>query len=457
VLAPLMSAACSSSATPISSAAPHDPSLTAMVEARIIGDRTGACVAAAVVDAVVTRTIVCADKAHPRAITSQTPFEIGSITKTMTGALLAQFVADGTLSMEDPITDHLPPGVVVPMREAPIRLKHLVTHTSGLPSAPSRLMPPADPANPYASFSDDALLASLADVSLTFAPGAHWEYSNFGFMLLSYIVARATGTDFETLVTARLFTPLEMRAYVARRPDAVPAPAVGHLPDGQATSAWDIPKNLAGVGGVRASLDDMIRYAQAELGHGPEAVTASLAISQAPVSAGATSSESMPDMGMGWVRGHIGDRIVVFHDGGTGGFSSFIAVDRDRQRAVVVLADTQVGDTGGGADLALHLMDPTAPLPPPRLAATPASELLASLAGDYRLDGGIAVTLSVTNGTLFATLAGATPLEFRYDSYGDFYPLGRGGLLTPITTTDGRRSFTWTEEGQVLAATRLDE
>ncbi|MBC7977403.1 MAG: beta-lactamase family protein, partial [Myxococcales bacterium] len=233
-----------------------DDRLRQVLEQRYLGDRTSACVAAAVIEQAVSRAVACADPGRRGDVEGAKAFEIGSISKTMTASLLASLTADGTLQLSDPVARHLPPGTQVPVfAGAPILLAHLVTHTSGLPPIPSRF-PAADPANPYADLTDDELLASLADVELVAPPGSRWVYSNFGGMLLSYVVSHVAGQSFEALAHDRLFGPLGMsRAYVAQRPAGTEA-VVGHRSTGAPVAAWDFPASMAGVGGVRATLDD---------------------------------------------------------------------------------------------------------------------------------------------------------------------------------------------------------
>lgn len=439
----------------------HDPAPSAMTDARLrsvlehryAGDRTATCVAAAVIEAQVSRAIVCAGPDRRAGLTGDQAFEIGSISKTMTGALLASLIGDGRLALADPIARYLPAGTVVPtFGGAPILVKHLVTHTSGLPEMPARA-PLSDPANPYADLSDAALLASLADVTLARAPGAGWAYSNFGGMLLSYIVTHVAGTSFEGLAQARLFGPLGMRhAYVAQPPAGVAA-VVGHLVTGAATSPWDFPANLAGVGGVRATLDDMVRYAEAQLGRGDPRTAAILATTHEVVALGAPRAPGDPEMAMAWVRGQADGHRVLFHDGGTGGFSSFMAFDRDR--AVVVLADTELGDLGGVADLGVHLLDPTQPLLGPRTVATPSPALVQALAGRYRVTDALEVTLVDQAGALVAVLPDGATLTFGYDSRGDFFPHELAGVLTPTRAPDGTQTFVWIQGGVPVSATRL--
>src|SRR4051812_4938810 len=178
------------------------------LEQRFKGDRTGACIAAGVIDSGAIATgYYCADPASQRPYDDHTAFEIGSISKTMTAALLAELVARGDVALGDPIAKLLPPGTRVPSFNGhDITIGQIVTHTSGLPALPANYRPP-DINNPYAAVTERDLLDALAGTILTREPGSAWEYSNFATMVLSYALAKRAGTDYETLLRERLLTP----------------------------------------------------------------------------------------------------------------------------------------------------------------------------------------------------------------------------------------------------------
>src|SRR5262245_43127529 len=161
-----------------------DSDLRVSLEHRFKGDRSGTCVAAALIEKGATASAYfCADAKSQRPYDERTAFEIGSVTKTMTAALLAEFVAREEIALTDPIAKLLPPGTSVPSyggRE--ITIRDIVTHTSGLPSFPWRI----DRNNPYAALTLRDLLGALAATKLTREPGSQWEYSNFAMMVLSY-------------------------------------------------------------------------------------------------------------------------------------------------------------------------------------------------------------------------------------------------------------------------------
>ncbi|HEY6881292.1 MAG TPA: serine hydrolase [Polyangiales bacterium] len=433
-----------------SSSSPEPSGVTATLEKRLRGDRTGACVALALIEAGQSeRGIVCAG--DQRKIDDDTAFEIGSISKTMTGFLVASAIQEGKLSLEDPLSKFVPMGTVVPsLAGQAITLKHLVTHTAGLPSLPSRWMP-ADPNDPYADLSEAQLFESLSDIELESPPGTHWAYSNYGFMLLSYIVTTQAGLELDALLKQRLFAPLAMRAFVDERPASV-RDATGHLGTGIATEPWTFPPKLGGAGAVHATLDDMIQYAHAALGGGDPSTVSLVGRAMEAV---ARPSDG-PVMGLGWIHSQVGPHALVLHDGGTGGFSSFIAVEPDSGRGVVALSDTTLVNTGGLTELALHVLLPDA-VPPdlPRKVATPSSDLLNELVGRYTLDG-LGVELRTRDGKLFIQADGQVEVQLGYDSYGDFFPTALvDALLTPVRSDGSPTTFDWKQGGGVARAERV--
>jgi CubicO group peptidase (beta-lactamase class C family) len=131
-----------------------------------------------------------------------TRFRIGSVTKQFTAALILQFAEDGRLSLDDPITAHLPD---YPAAQGDrVTIHHLLTHTAGIPSYTSR--------PDYLEFSvnffePDSLIAMFADLPLEFEPGSEWSYSNSGYYVLGRIVEAVTGEPFDVVLRERLLEP----------------------------------------------------------------------------------------------------------------------------------------------------------------------------------------------------------------------------------------------------------
>jgi len=423
-----------------------DAAVERLLTARFDGDRSGACVQAAVIEqGKVWRAARCAGTRKDGAPAPDAAFEIGSVTKTMTAALVAGLVDSGRWSLDDAVARHLPEGTEVPRQgERQILVRDLLTHSSGLPALPSD-MQGGSFADPYARLTEAGLLASLGKARLARPIGSQAEYSNFGTMVLSLAVARSLGGDLEAALREQLFKPLGMAtAYIAQPRGAAPAP--GHLPDGARAPAWTIATNLAGIGMVKATLDDMVGYARAQLGDGPADLVARLRLTQQLLAHG---------YGMNWLLHKVHGRSLVLHEGGTGGFSSLVMLEPAAQRAVVVLADTALTDLGGLGDLGLALLGQPQDLQPRRSVHMPAA-LRKAIVGDYEL-GGMRLKIWEVDSRLMIQAAGQGAFELRLDSRGDFYPLGLPALLRPEPPAAGQpvARFTWLQQGGVTPARRV--
>jgi serine-type D-Ala-D-Ala carboxypeptidase/endopeptidase len=447
---PLAALACATAA-----AAPSADDLAQRLKDRYAGDRTGVCVQAAYISAGgVVRAAQCAGTRRDAAPAADAAFEIGSVTKTMQAALVAELVAAGRWSLDDPIARHLPEGTTVPRQgERQITVRDLLTHRSALPPLPRMPAAPAD--NPYSTLTPALLLAALAEAPLSRPIGSQFAYSNFGALVLSLALARSHGAaSLEAVLRERLWGPLSMPSAQFNGAAAGPVPvAVGHEPGGKPTSAWTAHPQLGGVGMVRASLDDMVRFAQAHLGLLPGVAPA---LSEALL---ATRRPLSPDMGMAWAVAQIGARVLRFHEGGTGGFSSLVMLDANNREAVVMLADTALTDLGGLSDVARALMNlPGGKLEPRREVPLPA-ELRSAMVGQYRLrlpqlPQGLPMRLWADGDKLMAQAEGQSAFELRLDSRGDFYPLVVNARLRPVKDADRVSGFTWHQGGGAVPAER---
>ncbi len=177
---------------------------------------------------------------------SETVFEIGSISKVFTGLVLARMVADGQVTLDEPVQKLLGDSMTVPQWEdRQITLVDLATHTSGLPRMPTHFNP-KDPTNPYADYTVEQMAKFLAGHKLKYEPGKHAEYSNLAVGLLGHALARKSGTSYEELVRKMVCEPLAMNdTRITLDADEKARLAQGHDEDGKAAPNWDLP-TLAG-------------------------------------------------------------------------------------------------------------------------------------------------------------------------------------------------------------------
>lgn len=438
-------------------AAQQQDALERAVAQRLDGDRSGACVAVAhIQERGVTRALRCA---HPHGSARPVPmlssaFEIGSISKTLTAALLARAEAQGQLTLDDPLSRWLPAGSQVPDFEGhPIRLRHLLTHSAALPALPARMHGPGlDPADPYAELNRMGLLDSLATQTLAHAPGERFLYSNFGGMLASLVAAEAAGTDFETALREQLFQPLGMAgAHLRRAPPGV-QPVQGHLGTGQAVPRWHFQEPLGGVGGVRATLPDMERYVKAHLGLIDTLLTPVLRRTRQPLSTGFAT----PVIGMFWLRAPLADREVVIHEGATGGGYALVMLDPAQRQGVVILADTALAGLGGLSSLGLHLLDANVPPGQARREQPAPAARIDALVGRYQMRGGPKLELRRRGDALEVQAQGQPAFALGYDSAGDFFVRAFDAVLQSRTGPDGHLSLLWVQGGGAMLLRRLE-
>ena len=308
-----------------------------------------------------------------KAADGDTVYEIGSITKTFTAALLAEGVLSGRVTLETPVAQLLPDFRIPSRGGKEITLGALATQHSGLPRLPANLLP-GDPANPYADYDAAKLRAFLADYELPRDPGATYEYSNLGFGLLGYALAQSDHTTYDAMLDQRLLKPLGMTMSGIALTDAMRAHlAPGHDINGKPAKNWDLGA-LAGAGAIRSTGNDMLRYLFANMGVGPSPLSAAMKLAQQPRS----DVPKMGRIGLAWI---ISDRGIVWHNGGTGGYRSFLGLTADGRRGVVILCNT----AADLEDLGFAALDADAPLRPVHKATTLPDASLDEYVGTYRL------------------------------------------------------------------------
>ncbi len=290
-------------------------------------------------------------KTDERMPDGKTVFEIGSISKAFTSILLADMVLREQVHLDDPVQKFLPAAVRVPSRDgAAITLYHLSTHTSGLPRMPDNFTP-ADPTNPYADYTVEQMVAFLSRAELSGKPGAKAAYSNYGAGLLGHVLARQVGTSYEALMRERIAGPLKMTdTVITLTPQLKQRLAQGH-DDALAPAAnWDLP-TLAGAGALRSTVDDMLLFLAANLGRTEVPIAAAMQESHRPRE---DFNGSAMRIGLGWlIRKGLGGTIH-WHNGGTGGYHSFVGFDKEHKRGVVVLSNS----THDIDDIGFHLLEP---------------------------------------------------------------------------------------------------
>ncbi|MEX2232102.1 MAG: serine hydrolase [Cyclobacteriaceae bacterium] len=281
-------------------------------------------------------------------------FEIGSITKTFTGIILADMVIKGKMNLDDPLQKYLPEGVTAPTRNgASIKLVQLSNHTSSLPRMPGNFNP-VNPANPFVDYSEEQLYDFLENYVLPRDIGSQYEYSNYAAGLLGHIMARTQGKTYEQLMIEVIASPLGLpNTRITLTPSMKKNLAMGHQ-DGVQVENWDIT-TLAGAGAIRSTAVDLLKYVSANMGKVKSKLYPAMQLSHK----NSRAADASPIVGLGWHTTVTPGLQLIWHNGGTGGYRTFAGFIRGGGRGVVVLSNSTVSID----DIGLHLLNPKASLP----------------------------------------------------------------------------------------------
>ena len=258
-------------------------------------------------------------------------FEIGSISKVFTSTLLAKLVNEGKFQLDDPVNDFIDLPLYNNVR---ISFKELANHTSGIPRMPSNFAASSimDPGNPYKNYTDEKLEEYMTEqLQLNQEPGAKYEYSNVAAGFLGYVLCKIEDTDYQNLVTEKIFTKYGMTRSTTHREDIQDFLVIGLNDRGIEVSNWDL-SSLVGAGGILSNVEDLSKFALAQF----DITNKELSLTREKTF---TINDQM-DIGLGW---HIlksdSDDMIYWHNGGTGGYRSSMALNINQKNAIIILTN----------------------------------------------------------------------------------------------------------------------
>ena len=272
-------------------------------------------------------------------VNEETLFEIGSLTKLFTALLLSVLDEEGTVNMDAPVSRYLPESRSYLQKEGhPVTLRHLASHTSGLPRIPAD-MGRFDMMNPYAAFGEDELMACIKASPLkgAFLPGEAYGYSNLGYGLLGYLLERAGQKPYEELLREKVLTPLGLnRTRISADGLEMAHPhGLFHNP----VPAWDFDV-LAGCGALKSSARDLVRFLSLVMDLEEDPLQKSVKRTlkeECPLESGKDGDYIC----LGWHKLTLADgESYYIHDGGTGGSRSFMIFHEGKRKGAVILTNS---------------------------------------------------------------------------------------------------------------------
>jgi serine-type D-Ala-D-Ala carboxypeptidase/endopeptidase len=401
--------------------APSDSDIRDILVKRIDKEKQGVGIVVGVIDAKGRRVVSYGslEKGESRPLDGNTLFEIGSITKVFTALLLTDMAQRGEVKLDDPISKYVPATAKVPQRDGrQITLVDLATHTSGLPRMPANFHP-KDPANPYIDYTEEQLYTFLSSYELPRDIGVKFVYSNLGFGLLGQGLARRAGTDYETLVVARICEPLGMTSTrITLTPEMEHRFAAGHSADLVTVSRWDLT-SLAGAGALRSSTNDLLTFLAATMGYTHTKLAPAM---KAMLSIERPSGQPFIDSALGWVVDTRGGSEIIWKNGGTGGYRTFIGYSPRTGVGIVALSNAST--EFGTDDIGLHLLDARFPLEIPEGSARESNvspTVLDGYVGHYEMTATFIFSVTREGDQLFVQATGQPRSAIYSKTEKDFF------------------------------------
>lgn len=424
-----------------------DRELADILRERVAVGKTNQSIVVAVIDERGTRFVSdgkTTETAGAKNSDENTVFEIGSITKTFTGTLLAEAIRRGEVRLDDPIAKYLPKIVKTPTRGGKeITLLDLATQSSGLPGLPANFAP-KDWSNPYADYSVAQMYDFLSGYRLTRDIGTQYEYSNFGMGLLGHVLSLRAGMTYEDLVRTRILRPLAMNdTTITLSPVLKSRMAQGFDVNGEPISNWDF-QTLGGAGALRSTAKDMAKFVAANANLSKSNLSAAFNDAHKPL----REAGGKMKIGLAWhiLPSTAGD--IVWHNGGTGGFRSFAGFNAARKKGIVVLTNTAESID----DIGFHFLDAQIPLKKVKPFVTVSENVLDEYVGSYQFASNAFFTITRSGDKLFAQLTGQSRLRVFAESEKKFYYKVVDAQLTFNRSANGKiENLTLSQNGDQLA------
>jgi len=300
---------------------------------------------------------------------------------------------------------------------------------------------------PYVDYTATNLKAFLASYELPRDPGASYEYSNLGFALLGYALAQHAHTDYAALLREEILQPLGMKmsgVVLDTKMRAHLAP--GHGDDGKPVKNWDFDV-FASAGAIRSTGDDMLRYLKANMGASRTALASAMKFAQQP------RRELGKDVhiGLAWMTRDAKPNSIIWHNGATGGYTSFLGFSADGRRGVVVL--TNIASSAEELGFATLLDD--APLSPVHKAIPVDAATLKDYIGIYKLAENFLITITRKDNQLITEATGQGPLPVYPSARDEFFAKVDGISLTFKRDAQGKVSGFVLHQGGDTPAAKL--
>lgn len=284
---------------------------------------------------------------HHVPVRPDTLFKTGAVGMQFTAVAVMQLVDDGRFRLDDPIRKYLPDA---PLSWAPITIRNLLNHTSGLPATPN--------GNFRTEYTDDELLGIIYKLDLNYSAGSRWRFSYCNYIVLGFLIKKVTGEYYADFLTKRLFRPLNMHTAQPIDDQAIILNrAAGYeVREGKPRNApWiSATANSTADGSLYLSALDYAAWGAASLGRNAVKPESWAEITRP---ARLMSGRTYPH-GFGWFQGQSAGQEIWYHSGSWQGFQAYIIHYLGDDLTLVAVANGENGDPAKIVGHVATMLDP---------------------------------------------------------------------------------------------------
>lgn len=365
-------------------------------------------------------------------VTTDTRFRIGSITKQFTSAAILKLAEDRKLSIDDPLSKFIPDWP----RGTEVKLRHLLTHSSGIHNFTSKAGYYEHVTEPI---SLEDLVASFKHDPFDFSPGEKYSYDNSGYVLLGYIVEKVTGQSYTSYLQKTFFDPLGMTSTgVYHKGLPTRGEAFGYsYTNGIAVRApdWDMSK-VAGAGAIYSTAHDLYKWNEALFNHrvlSDSSLKTAFTVGQLKL-----DDPTHPEVvgyGCGWTRDVLNGSTEISHGGEIWGFGSYLLRLPKYKLTVIVLLNCaphlpDLQQWVLAREIARRVMGAELPNDGTKKIFKIAPADLVQIVGKYDMGGGTVMTVTTVTNRAFAQITGRPRFEIFPESDRNYFVPGGNAEAT---------------------------
>lgn len=292
-------------------------------------------------------TIVYANAHGVKSLSTQIPvttsslFHMASVSKPFVATAIVQLVEQGKIDLDKKLTHYLPYFTMADERYKDITIRHMLTHTSGIPDADDYEWDKPQ----YDDGAAERYARHHKTITLDFAPGKKYRYSNPAFDILCDVIAKTSGMTFEKYMKTHIFEPTGMKNSTFFKPEvpknlATQPHVLGDSLQIVVSKVYPYNRRHAGSSTLHSNIEDMLRWAKVNLNKGKIDGKQIYSKKSYNLLTSVHTPKGLKKVGLSWFLGSLNDVPVYYHSGGDTGYKTFFGFMPQTKSAVVMMANT---------------------------------------------------------------------------------------------------------------------